>query len=941
MCGIAGIISYSKDAPPVDREELLRIRERMFSRGPDGEGLWIRGDGRIGLANRRLAIIDLSPSGSQPMIDSETGNVIVFNGEIYNYKDLRDELIKNGCKFHSTSDTEVLLYLYRFSGQNMLSCLRGMFAFAIWDEKQKGVFIARDPFGIKPLYYSDDGKTFRFASQVKALLAGGKIETSIEPAGHVGFFIWGSVPEPYTLYKNIKALPAGSSLWIDFNGNQKIQKYFDPKIEFHKIAPDHTLKSKQEAIERLKTALYNSVKYHLIADVPVGVFLSAGKDSSTITAIASEISETQLRTFTLGFHEYKGTINDETPIAGIVANHYGTKHETRWIIKTDFLNEYNHIIDAMHQPSIDGVNTYFVAKLAHDAGIKVALSGLGGDELFAGYPSFTQIPRLIHALKPFKMVPSFGKALRKASSSLLNGFTSPKYAGLLEYGFDWGGAYLLRRSLFMPWELSNFLEPEFVKEGLEKLQTISSLNSTIDGIDSDRIKISILETTWYMKNQLLRDTDWASMAHSLEIRVPYVDVDLFTTVISLIKSGFSITKHEMCMTPSRPLPEEVIKKPKSGFAIPANLWMLEALSQKVQGRGYRDYAKNIYKSLIPEKSITFKSPKVVYFHRKRGKGNYSIENVFDCVRKNIPDGFKAISLECPRPSKGFINRLVNILWAFKNQGDINHITGDVHYLTLLLNKKRTILTIHDLAGLKHYRGIKKWLFWLFWFQIPVMRSNQVTVISDFTKTELLKNIKHNGVNISIIHDPYNPIFKPFSKTFNKECPTILQIGTGWNKNLERVACALKGIPCKIVIIGPLRKKQREILLENAISFENYSHVSNEELLKFYQNCDIVVFASLYEGFGLPIIEAQAVGRPVITSNCCSMPEVGNDCVYLVDPQNIFSIREGILKIINDDLYREEIIKKGFENVKRFSPEKIACQYYNIYKKLLNELSPHN
>jgi asparagine synthase (glutamine-hydrolysing) len=214
MCGIAGIFAYRESAPPVDREELLRIREAMIARGPDGAGLWISPDRRIGLAHRRLSIIDLTDTGAQPMATADGRLRITFNGEIYNNRELKQELEAKGYRFHSNSDTEVLLHLYADRGVDMLHALRGMYAFALWDEQKQGVFLARDPFGIKPLYYADDGRTFRFASQVKALLRGGAIAATPEPAGQVGFFLWGSVPEPFTLHKEVRSLPAGTRLWV-------------------------------------------------------------------------------------------------------------------------------------------------------------------------------------------------------------------------------------------------------------------------------------------------------------------------------------------------------------------------------------------------------------------------------------------------------------------------------------------------------------------------------------------------------------------------------------------------------------------------------------------------------------------------------------------------------------------------------------------------------
>src|SRR6266436_6299430 len=308
MCGVAAIFSY-RDGPPVAESELLSIRDRMTSRGPDGAGIWISPDRFVGLAHRRLAIIDLSATGAQPMFD-ETGRFgISFNGEIYNYRELREQLEKKGFCFRSTSDTEVLLQLYADRGVDMLDWLRGMYAFAIWDERKKSLFLARDPYGIKPLYYADDGKTFRVASQVKALLAGEGIDTTPNPAGHAGFFLWGHVPDPHTLYRGVHAVPAGSFIWVE-RGKERSESSFCsvPRI-FAGAAQSNRRGLYKQAV---REALQDTVRRHLIADVPVGVFLSSGVDSTTVAALAAEEGGS-LQTVTLGFDEYKGTPNDEVP----------------------------------------------------------------------------------------------------------------------------------------------------------------------------------------------------------------------------------------------------------------------------------------------------------------------------------------------------------------------------------------------------------------------------------------------------------------------------------------------------------------------------------------------------------------------------------------------------------------------------------------------------
>jgi len=590
MCGVASIFSYGPAAAGVDQEELMRIREQMFKRGPDSSGTWISSDNRVGLAHRRLSIIDISKAGDQPMLDEESGNRIVFNGEIYNFRELRSHLESLGNSFHSQSDTEVLLKLYTVYGEEMLDKLRGMFAFVIWDEQKKRIFAARDPFGIKPLYVSDDGNTIRFASQVKALTAGNAVDLSSDPAGHVGFFLWGYVPEPFTLYKSIRALPAGTSLSIDYEGNKICNEYFSLNEEFSKgliLGQEVGLRTAQDC---LRQALLDSISHHLITDVPKGIFLSSGLDSCSIASLAKESEEDDLRTLTLGFEEFNDTPNDEVPLAEVVGEYLGTKHQSRRISSQDFAEHYDDLLNSMDQPSIDGVNTYFICKAAREAGLKVALSGLGGDELFGGYSYFRTIPRIMSISGPFANKPSIGRSFRKFSLPFLRRITSPKVAGLLEYGGSYGGAYLLSRSHYMPWEIGGILGDTFFKDGWNDLQTLPALTNTVSSLQDDRLAISALEVEWYMRGQLLRDNDWASMAHSMEVRVPLVDIELFRSVIKLISVGFIPTKLDMARACNKPLPQSVLNKPKAGFSIPVQKWLM-ANDQSHKHKGDLDLKK--------------------------------------------------------------------------------------------------------------------------------------------------------------------------------------------------------------------------------------------------------------------------------------------------------------------------------------------------------------
>lgn len=581
------------------------MREHMIARGPDGAGLWISPDQRIGLAHRRLAIIDLTPDGAQPMATADGRYHIIFNGEIYNYRELRIELEKQRVVFKTHSDTEVLLQLYAREGEAMVTRLRGMYAFAIWDTHEQSLFLARDPFGIKPLYIADDGRTLRFASQVKTLLAAGQVNTTPEPAGHAGYFLWGTVPAPWTLYRGIRNLTAGHYI----KATHKSVGSPTPFCLLHDILAEAASQpkngSKCEALEAIGAALHDSIQAHLVADVPVAMFLSAGLDSAMITALScAELQRTagdRPHTLTLSFAEYSGTANDEAPMAEQLAGLLGTRHATLMIRREDYEEDYSKLLTAMDQPSIDGINTWFVARAAASQGIKVALSGLGGDELFASYPSFTDLPRITRLARPFSQLPGLGTRLRKMVSPIIARRTSPKYAGLLEYGGSMGGAYLLRRGLFMPWELPQVMDPDMARQGFEDLHTLEQLNC-IDhslrlSMKSSRLAISALEMSWYMRHQLLRDTDWASMAHSLEVRTPFLDIPLLKATAPWLAAHPDITKSDIAASLDSSLPDVLINKPKTGFSIPVRDWLIKDQSSYHE-RGMRGWARVVHQTYL-------------------------------------------------------------------------------------------------------------------------------------------------------------------------------------------------------------------------------------------------------------------------------------------------------------------------------------------------------
>jgi len=571
MCGIAALFAYRPGVAGVDRLELRTIRDRMASRGPDGCGEWFSADGRTALGHRRLSIIDLSETGAQPMASEDGAIVLSFNGEIYNYQALRASLEAEGCRFRSASDTEVILQLYEREGPEGFVRLRGMFALSLWDGRRKGLLLARDPFGIKPLYYADDGATLRVASQVRALRAGAHVSSDPDPAAVAGFFLWGSIPEPHTLYREIRAMPAGHTMWIDGNGPADPQPFYRLPALYAGIGRRRPGVDPEE----IHQIFLDTMRHHLVADVPVGAFLSAGIDSTALVGLARELTTGPLRTVTLGFEEFAGTDLDESRAAEETARRLDTDHETRVISRDRFLAEIPELLDAMDQPSVDGVNSYFVSQAAHEAGLKVALSGLGGDELLAGYPSFTSVPRMAAISAFLRPVPGLRRVARPLLETLLPARVPRRYAGVLEYGGGWSGAYRLRRGLFAPWELPQLIGEDLAREGLVRLDTNAAIARCLDPSPKGaRDIVSLMEASLYMRNQLLRDTDWGSMAHSLEVRVPLVDVVLWRRLAETLGPSSPLrTKTLLAMAPRPPLPESLQRRRKTGFAVPLWDWI--------------------------------------------------------------------------------------------------------------------------------------------------------------------------------------------------------------------------------------------------------------------------------------------------------------------------------------------------------------------------------
>ena len=583
MCGIFGIVARDAAVPA---GVLERGTQSLAHRGPDDSGtILLRdlsdGSTEIGLGNRRLAILDLSTLAHQPMHDAETGNWIVYNGEIYNFREVRSELERSGSRFVSHSDTEVLLKAYAHWGDGCLAKFRGMFAFALWDARQHRLFIARDPMGIKPLYYAQAGEFFLFASEVRALLGTGLIRPRMNRAGLLNYLTFGSAYDPLTLIEGVRALPAGCTL-VWQKGKIQESAYWDlvdaPCARSDVSSRAHNGSAPAAKIQKL---LEESVRMQLVSDVPVGVFLSGGIDSSALVSIVSR-GGVRPSTFSIVFRE---SDYSEAEYSRAVANKFRTDNHEITVSQSDLLKAIPDALSAMDLPTMDGINTYFVSQQTRNAGVKVALSGLGGDEVFAGYSSFRTIPKWERVARAWGHVPGVA---RRGVASAFGAIVPPsdqnrKLTLLMRNGEGALHPYFVSRMLFTPEQLNSLLE--CVGRDVYELAAAGQRDQLDRVIALDPInRVSYLESRCYMLNTLLRDADVMSMSQGLEVRVPLIDHELTKTVMRIpgaVKMGRT-PKKLLVDALEGSLPDEIVHRRKRGFTLPFEHWMRQELRPEIE-----------------------------------------------------------------------------------------------------------------------------------------------------------------------------------------------------------------------------------------------------------------------------------------------------------------------------------------------------------------------
>lgn len=941
MCGIAGIFRVNGRVTVDDVSAVLKMMDAQVHRGPNDWGLLLPDEafqdpqvrgllapfdrahirtyrGAIAapsavMGARRLSIIDLSPRGRMPMGSADGRVWLTYNGEIYNYRELRAELTCRGYAFQSDTDTEVILHGYEEWGPDVVQHLQGMFAVAFFDTRvadEPKLFLAKDRFGMKPLYWARKNGVFQFASEVRALMAAGLIPNEPEPRGFHGFLTYGSVPTPFTTVRDVFSLPAAHSLTVD-----ELRYSFPKPNRYWSIPRSGSLSvGFGEAVAETRRLLEESVRSHLVSDVPLGVFLSGGLDSSAITTLASKNLAGPLTTLCVSFEEEEFS---EGAYAERVAQRFGCKHIDVRLRARDFAEEIPHILAAMDQPTVDGVNTYFISKAAREAGLTVVLSGLGGDELFWGYPGFRTGPRLFNLTK----VPGarLGAALFAAIGKRLGLDRWEKAEFLREEGPI--GTYCALRGLFPPRRAARLL-------GAGQLPLIAP---DMEGRSLSASEYGEMEFNLYLQNQLLRDTDVFGMAHSLEIRVPFLDHRLVEFVSSLpeaIKASGIRNKPLLVSALGGDLEAAVVTRAKMGFTFPFAKWMKEQSAdiarhmecsfpiEKSQARAVesafnrgrmhwsRPWALAVLQGLskiggLPAwqsqsgvKRILFLLPEV--YASKGGIPVYN-QNLIRALGENFPQSeLRVISandtaLPSSHPHHGRVNfigcgpkdtafRKWRMIYrsareVLAHRPDVL-VCGHINFAPLALFLSvgggiDTMLVAH---------GIEVWNP-NFFLRTVSRRIQLVLPVSRFTADRMEKwGVKRDRV--SILHDTVDgEVFRPIRRRKLPDGPVLLTVArldsSERYKGVDRVLSVLGEIRAQFpgvryIVAGRgddlprLEALAQECAVANCVEFLGY--VPDEILPRLFSEADVFVMPSQKEGFGIVLLEALACGVPVIAGN---------------------------------------------------------------------------
>lgn len=933
MCRIAGI--FNPGSPNL-KADIILMRDAMHRGGPDDAGLYLDENLPLALGHRRLALIDLSPSGHQPMEGADGNLQIIFNGEIYNYLELKKELSALGHRFKTQSDTEVILKAWQQWGAGCFNRFNGMFALALWDRKQQQIILARDHAGIKPIYFNIAGNRLIFASEIRAFKALDPYWPET-PDWKIPYLSFGFLPEPFTTLLGVEPLPKGSYAVINLpDCSIKI-------TEFHRFAFSIIITSEAEALTAIKETMDAAVQRHLISDAPIGLFLSGGIDSSLLTLIAHKYMGNNLKTLSIVFED--ATLS-EAYYQKLIIDKTGANHHSFLVTEKEFEESLPDILKAMDQPSNDGINSYFISKYAHQNGLTAVLSGLGADELFGGYNSFGWAGRI-------NMIRSFPSFALKLADRLP--FEKYKKLSALQHK-NITGDYLANRGFFSQRQVSALLD-------ISEKQIVDCLKKVavpdVSGIKDPLNRVSAWETNIYMQNQLLKDTDYMSMWHGLEVRVPFLDKEIMQLAHNIspeIKYKPGIGKHLLIGAFKDILPKEIWDRKKQGFMFPYNAWFKNIYlnsSDTTYRKIQEDFKQNklhysrywCFITSMPKEQIRYnaKKPKNVLFVNLAAfsitGGMEKFNRCFMYALQSLEHEGKitadAISF-CDTASnpvyfpeeqyKGFnrnrVQFVVSLLLRAKKYDAVilGHINLSIPGLLIkiIYGKQKQVLVITH--------GIEVWGILNKPAQLLLKKADQILAVSNFTKNKIIERNGIPGAKIHIFPNTFDPFFAfptDFKKPLflkeryginpgQKVVLTLTRISSsekykGYDLVLETLPSIKKLFPgLKYIIAGKYDEQEKNRIdrlvtqyqLQDTVVIPGF--IADDEITAHYLLADVFIMPSKKEGFGIVFIEAMACGLPVIAGNLDGSVDAlqNGQLGTLINPDSKIAIADSLTAALN-------------------------------------------
>ncbi len=968
MCRIAGI--YNPSASDIEHD-ILVMRDAMHRGGPDGKGIYVDVENNLALGHRRLALLDLSEAGHQPM-QSEDGNIqIIFNGEIYNFLEIRKQLEQEGFKFFTQTDTEVIINAYLFWGTNCFELFKGMYGLAIWDTAKKQIILARDHAGIKPLYYHISDNKLIFASEIRAFKALYP-DWPENKDWKIPFLAYGHLPEPFTTLADVKPLPKGCFAVVDL-----------PSLKIS-ITPFYTYKYSKDvtdrgvAIKLLREKIEEAVKRHLISDAPIGVFLSGGIDSSILTILSSKYANQRLKTLSIIFEEQDFS---EEVFQKIIVEQTNVEHHSFLVTNQMFRDEFSEIMEAMDQPSIDGINTYFICKFAKAYGLTAVLSGLGADELLGGYDSIKRS----ELLRRLSILPAFVLG----ATNYIPNEKIKRVAYLQKKTLQ--NKYLFYRGIYNPFQIAEILD-------IPIKRVISVLNqvSLTDANTNSQTQIAAhLEQHLYMQNQLLKDTDYMSMWHGIEVRVPFLGKE-FITACNTIHPKLKFNTRE------RPkqllidafldiLPEAIWNRKKQGFTFPFTKWM-HLIFPRSRGEFFEFKYKQLTHSRIHWSKywtyiLAISAPKDIVFLKNKfnrvcfyNLDAFATMGGIEKFNRALLYGLSGLEKESYIMADGasmydsvgeeeyfnnsnyrvYKKNKVLFVWqemltSYKyRQVILGHVNLALFGLLIkLINPKAKIyLVAHGIEVWGKLGGLKK---------VLLNKCDSILAVSNYTKRQL---IDVNGINpdkIVIFHNTIDPFFHfptHFEKpgylinryNINEGDKIILTLTRlaytekykGYDKVIDVMPKIVQKYPNVKYLIAGKPDEKEESRLKEMIQFHRLENnvflvgfIAEEEITDHYQLADLFIMPSKKEGFGIVFIEAMACGLPVIAGNQDGSVDAlkNGELGMLINPENKDEMLDKLEMVLNSNSYT--VAQKKLLQQKVNSHYGYSHFYQNLKKQLAN------